>query len=139
MANDKNGSSESRLDRIERLLELQARQFHEGHGQLLKSHEQLRMEQEQLFKVQVLMHDSLQKLIVAQERANERVALLDERIGLLMEGQQHADARIAALAEGQQHADARIAALAEAQERVDESLSALIRIVDELIRKPPTQ
>ena len=122
MGNPSNGAGNDRLDRIEQTLARLA----DDHAQFQEEHKQLQEEHKHLLKAQVLMHDTLQTVIVrmgtlvdAQVQTNLRIIEID--------------ARLVALAEAQKQAS-------ETQKHTDEKLNALIQVVDDFIRRrPPSQ
>ena len=86
MADQSNGDSKNRLDRIEEFLEVLVNEhihFHEEHKNLLRA--------------QVLMHDSLGKMSGALQTLAEAQARTDEKLATLAAAQQHTDERMAAL------------------------------------------
>jgi hypothetical protein len=112
VADETNGDKKGRLERVEELLAV-----------LANDHLQFRDEHRQLLKAQVLLYDSVQKI----DDSVQNLYGVVEQIG---EAQKTTELRLAELATAQ-------AQLAASQQHTDEQMSALIRIVDDLIRRPP--
>ena len=70
---EENGSRDTRLDRIEKALEL-----------LIDDHEQFRVDHKQLLTAQVLLNDSLDKLLQTTQEHTKQIAALDGRVDTLV-------------------------------------------------------
>ncbi|MBI2322746.1 MAG: hypothetical protein HYU88_11840 [Chloroflexi bacterium] len=90
---------------------------------------------EELLGLPDLMHDlahEVRELAAAQQRAEERLARVEEGQARLEARQDRLEAAMAALVEAQQRTDQQLAALTAAQQRTDEALRALTERVDAL-------
>ena len=109
-----NGNHQSRLDRLEGLMEL-----------LISDHVEFQREHKQLLTAQVLLTDVVEKLARRVDKLADSLEKQDERVDKL-------DERVDRLA-------ASIHELAESLRHTDERLNALIAVVDDLVRKRPPQ
>ena len=106
-----NGSHQSRLDRLEGLMEL-----------LISDHVEFQREHKQLLTAQVLLTDVVEKLARRVDKLAESVEKLDDRVDKLTESVHEM-----------------IRELRESQRHTDERLNALIAVVDGLVRNRPPQ
>jgi len=79
MSDESNGEGKGRLDRVEGLIDV-----------LVNDHIAFREEHRQLLKAQVILYDTVQKLVEAQTAS-------DRKLAELAETQKHTDERMAAL------------------------------------------
>jgi hypothetical protein len=93
VSEEQNGNGKSRLDRLERVMEL-----------LLDDHLKFSDEHNKLLQSQVLLNGSMLELAAAQKRT-------DERMQELADSQKRTDERMQELADSQKHTDERMGIL----------------------------
>jgi hypothetical protein len=90
---DSNGQGDSRLDRMEKLMEL----LIADHVKFADEHEKFLDEHKRLLIAQVVLTDRVEKLGVRLDQLAIRVDQLAIAVGDLMEAQKHTDVRLNAL------------------------------------------
>jgi methyl-accepting chemotaxis protein len=116
---DENGHGTSRLDRIEGVIE-----------RLAGDHLKFRDEHKSLLTSQVLITDSMQKLIAAMETFSGQFEEMAVTVRGVIESQRQLTDSQKELVESQKE-------LSEMQKHTDERMNALIAVVDDLIRRRP--
>jgi peptidoglycan hydrolase CwlO-like protein len=119
MSDEQNGHGVSRLDRMERLMEL-----------LIDDHVKFRDEHKSLLTAQVLLTDRVEKLAATTADLAATTADLVSTTADLVSTTGKLSQRMDDLAETMKE-------VAEAQKHADQRMDALIAVVDGMIRKPP--
>lgn len=129
---ENNGNQESRLDRMERVLDL-----------VIQGHLAFQDEQKRLLTAQVVMSDQFAKLGRQVDRLGEKVERLVDKVDRIADNVERLWEISGKHQERLDRADDELEKLrlriAELSEATDAKIHALIEVVDELIRKRPPE